>query len=331
MLRVRKLDDDEKTDRWLVSYADFITLLFAFFVVMYSISQVNEGKYRVLSESLLTAFDASGKRSPSQEFNPIDLSHNTTTILPEQSTEVVDSSEQHSVAEDEVPENYATPKEFERIEQQLNTQLDDLIKKDLVTIKKSRDWLEIDLRSALLFESGSERLSSNARLVLEEIANTLKSNQHQITVRGHTDNMPIETIRFRSNWELSAARAVSVVRLLQQIGIAPQRLAAQGLGEYQPIASNDTAEGRAKNRRVTIAVSRYKAAAPSLASSQEPLDNELSAKSETRLQSELEKHDAQSSVSEEMTEPQYEIIRLPEGGLIIRGKKLPEQGKPEDK
>ncbi len=313
MLRPRKIDEDEKTDRWLVSYADFITLLFAFFVVMYSISQVSEGKYRVLSESLLTAFDASGRKAGSNSLNPIELPGKPNSI----------DASSNEPQEMEVAENYATPKEFERIEEQLSSQLDDLINKDLVTLKKTRDWLEVDLRSALLFESGSDRLASNASLVLGEIAETLKDNQHLITVRGHTDNIPIETIRFRSNWELSAARAVSVVRLLQSMNIVPERLSAQGQGEFQPIATNDTTEGRAKNRRVTVAISRYKLAESTESKGEELIDT-------PSQESNAEVPEQEPVVNEEMSEPKYEIVRLPNGGLLIRGKKLPEKGKQED-
>lgn len=313
MLRPRKIEDDENTDRWLVSYADFITLLFAFFVVMYSISQVSEGKYRVLSESLLNAFDASDKKASSSNLSPIELPGNPTN------PEVI----KPLTEEQETAENYATPREFDRIEQQLTTQLDDLIKNDLVTVKKSRDWLEIDLRSALLFESGSDRLAASASLVLGEIADTLHNNQHLIAVRGHTDNIPIDTVRFRSNWELSAARAVSVVRLLQSLNIVPERLSAQGHGEFQPVASNDTTEGRAKNRRVTVAISRYKLA-------EEAEKPEVSVTNASSSETVEPQPMEQKTINEEQLEPQYEIVRLPNGGLLIRGKKLPEKGNDEN-
>ncbi|WP_144395195.1 flagellar motor protein MotD [Pleionea sediminis] len=327
MLRKQPMEEEEKLDRWLVSYADFITLLFAFFVVMYSISQVNEGKYRILSQSLLSAFD-----SPERSMEPIQVG-DINRSDPPITQEIIDLTKQPASGESDL-ENYASTEEFDAIEQTLEKQLADLIDNDLVEINRSKDWLEIDLRSALLFESGSDRLERGAIVVLSEIANTLKKNKHLIKVRGHSDNIPIETERFGSNWALSAGRAVAVVRLLQRNRLSPTRLAAEAFGEHQPVASNDNAEGRAKNRRVTIAISRYRVPdnAPEKKTVRQPEpkpDRNQERKTETTTATEQpkvsEKSQDKTLEQEESSEKKYEIIRLKDGGLIIRGKKLPEK------
>ncbi|NVK86939.1 MAG: OmpA family protein, partial [Gammaproteobacteria bacterium] len=183
-------------------------------------------------------------------------------------------------------------------------------------------WLEIDLSSAILFESGSDRLTQSATVVIEEIAKTLRDNRQIISVRGHTDNLPIETERFRSNWALSAGRAVAVVRLLQRLRIAPQRLQAQGHGEFQPVATNDSVQGRAKNRRVTIAISRYALQESTQAAAQSRLQPNAKDASENK-DSVTVPATKTASETEESTEQKYEVVRLPNGGLLIRGKKLP--------
>lgn len=326
MLRKQPLEDNEKLDRWLVSYADFITLLFAFFVVMYSISQVNEGKYRILSQSLLSAFD-----SPEKSLEPIQQGELNLTEPPK-TQETLDITEQPASGEAEL-DNYASKQQFDEIQQTLEKQLDNLIQSELVDVKRSKDWIEIDLRSALLFESGSDRLETNALVVLREIANTLQGNQQLIKIRGHSDNIPIETERFSSNWALSAGRAVAVVRLLQQIGITPQRMAAEAFGEHRPIATNSTAEGRSKNRRVTVAISRYQLpdAAQEASSTRLIPEGEAentSSESVGTSQASTTNTEATSALKdEESNEKKYEIIRLPDGGLVIRGKKLPEENK----
>ncbi len=319
MLRKSPIIEDEKLDRWLISYADFITLLFAFFVVMYSISQVNEGKYRVLSDTLLTVFDPAEKRKLERSGTSVianDLIESSTNSeIDSSSTNAIDPIQEHN------PNNYADVEEFNRIEKILSESLAPLIDEDLVTIKKSKDFIEIDMRSALLFGSGSDVLSASAKVVLEEVAKSVKNNKHRINVRGHTDNVPIASEQFGSNWALSAARAVSVVRLLQNLQISPRRLTAEGYGEFAPLESNATELGRAKNRRVTVAISRYL-----LEESSNDGESVDEVEQQTPVLSEVINH---KEGSKTVTEPTFEVVRLPNGGLLIRGKPLPE--KPQNK
>ncbi|MDX1810974.1 MAG: flagellar motor protein MotD [Gammaproteobacteria bacterium] len=227
--------EDEKLDRWLISYADFITLLFAFFVVLYAISTINEGRYRQVTESLTAAFDVTPKSMEPIQVGDINREINDRIIeLPvkrppgtENLKEMADAIEKEMLA---------------------------LLPKDDITIRRSKQWLEIELNSEILFSSGSSNLTQNSRFLLSKVADILANFPNPINVEGFTDNQPISTAQFPSNWELSAGRAASVVHLFSRLGIEPGRMAAIAYGEHRPIASNDTAEGRRKNRRVVIAV-----------------------------------------------------------------------------
>lgn len=253
MARRKRHEEHENHERWLVSYADFITLLFAFFVVMYSISSVNEGKYRVLSDTLEAVFS-----QPVRSKDPIQIGEVSrgkgevvieplTPAVPETPLPEVVSSFPPKATDDDI-------RTINDLSKQFSSALSDWIKSDDVTIKQGEDWLELEIKSRVLFESGEARLARPAIPVLGEIASILQKSANPIQVEGFTDNNPINTPRFPSNWELSAARAASVVHLLDRYGIQPDRMSAIGYGEYKPIANNDTEAGRQKNRRVVLVV-----------------------------------------------------------------------------
>lgn len=240
--------DENNHDRWIVSYADFVTLLFAFFVVMYAISSVNEGKYKTLTTSLVSAFSEDGQPekipdpiqigTPPTAFQPIPLDNPSTTELEkrrELSNEILRERRQLSEVSD-----------------QLEEVLDPFIKEDLVNVKKNDYWIELEMNSEMLFFSGEAELSKKAIPVLQKVTEVIKALPNAVNVEGHTDNVPIDTIKFRSNWDLSSARATSVVHELIQNGIAPARLSAIGYGEFHPIADNSLEAGRFKNRRVLL-------------------------------------------------------------------------------
>lgn len=254
MARRKKAEEPENHERWLVSYADFITLLFAFFVVMYSISSVNEGKYRVLSETLESVF-----QSPNRSLDPIQVGE----VSRGQGPRVADPGEPVLPLSDielpEIPDNQPPPvpdsvETISQLGQELQNVLSELIESDDVVINEGEDWLEIEIKSRILFASGEAQISDSAIPVIQRISDVLTQVANPLQVEGFTDNQPINTPRFRSNWELSAARAASVVRLMDDSGIDPVRMSAIGYGEYRPVASNDTAEGRQRNRRVTLVV-----------------------------------------------------------------------------
>jgi chemotaxis protein MotB len=310
MRRIRNDIDnaEQEVNRWLISYADFITLLFAFFVVMYSISQVNVSKYKILSESLEGVFDNKPKSTeivpigdPAKSLQPITGDE---TEFPE-----VDNVEQENTGIDS--ENFASTEEFKDLESGLQASLGDLIDQDLAEINSDTNWINVVLKSALLFPSGSDLLNQDADPLMDELAKHLNTNQQLILVHGHTDNIPINTLKFPSNWELSSARGVAVVRKLQNLGVQPNRLSVEGHGQYQPIANNSTAEGRQKNRRVVISISRKQRVSDAAEqTSAAQADNNATTGSAQNLSKEQEQ--------------KYEIIRLPGGGILIRGKDSPE-------
>jgi chemotaxis protein MotB len=271
MARKKRVEEHVNHERWLVSYADFITLLFAFFVVMYSISSVNEGKYRVLSDTLEAVFKdparskdpfqvgnllrGEGKQTPEPKAkeNPINVLELAPIEMPIPTFPdtlppmLIDSHTPPPVDEDII-------RTIKYISKQLNTALADLIANDDVIIKQGDDWLELEMKSNVLFYSGEARLETTAVPIIGKVATILSTSANPIQVEGFTDNNPINTPKFPSNWELSAARAASVVHLLDRYGLDPSRMSAIGYGEFQPIADNSTEEGRRKNRRVVLVV-----------------------------------------------------------------------------
>ncbi|MCW3150326.1 flagellar motor protein MotD [Stutzerimonas stutzeri] len=245
MARRRQPEEHENHERWLVSYADFITLLFAFFVVMYSISSINEGKYKILSDSLVGVFnqaDRSVKPIPVGEERP-------RTTEPDVSQ--VDDPSGEALLRDTT-----TLDPLESIAQSIRDAFGELIDSDQLTVRGNELWVEIELSSSLLFPSGDALPNDLAFDLIAKVAKILAPFDNPIHVEGFTDNLPISTAKFPTNWELSAARAGSVVRMLAADGVAPSRLAAVGYGEFQPVADNATPEGRARNRRVVLVVSR---------------------------------------------------------------------------
>lgn len=213
------------THRWIISYADFITLLFAFFVVMYAISSVNVSKYRSLSEGMKSAFNK-------KDYN---------------------KASQSTADEKDGPETKNTKGTF--------TDGLDYLKKSLsqledgsFKVNRQEGWIEVDIKAGSLFDSGTSELQTQALLKLMQLAGKTKDLPFTIVVEGYTDNLPIETPQYPSNWELSAARAASVGRVLNSFGINKERILVTGYGEQFPLADNGTEDGRSKNRRVTILI-----------------------------------------------------------------------------
>jgi chemotaxis protein MotB len=244
--RRRALQDEANHDRWLVSYADFITLLFAFFVVMYAISSVNEGKYRVLADSLNAVF-----ADPSELDRPMPTVA-ASPVVKALEPAVIPSPipVQPPVQRDEPPADHDIAAVAQRISITLQSYIDD----GLVEIARVGDRLQLQIKSKLLFDSGSAQLAGTALGALRDLARILTPLPNQLQVEGHTDDVPISTLQFPSNWELSAARAASVVHFFNRLGVPADRLAAIGYGEHRPIASNATEDGKARNRRVTLMI-----------------------------------------------------------------------------
>lgn len=236
MARKKYDDEGDNHERWLVSYADFITLLFAFFVVMYALSSVNENKYRVLSDSLLSAF---GKPPPIGSAVPVPAP----AAIPLQP----------------VPQRANTAlrrerSQLTRIARDILAVLAPLVDQGKVRVTQTDRGVTVEINASVLFAPGQAKLTDASSEALRAVAEILKDDNHELRVEGHTDSVPINTVVFPSNWELSAVRAGSVVRLFIDNGIEENRLAAVGYGATRPVAGNDTAEGRVRNRRVTVMI-----------------------------------------------------------------------------
>jgi chemotaxis protein MotB len=262
----RRKHSEEHTnhERWLVSYADFITLLFAFFVVMYSISQVNESKYRVLSNTLEDAFN-----QPELSLKPIQIGEtaksNPTSLIKLNAEAIKDKAGQGEGEQQRGDEKRnELPDEFQQIANKIEEAFGDLMKQNLVSLRGNEEWLEVEMQSSLLFDSGDATLSNNALELLGKISAILKDQNNAVRVEGFTDDRPIHTARYPSNWELSSARAAAVVELFIEEGLDASRLMAAGYGEFQPIAPNDSPENRAKNRRVVLMISKTGSLRPQL-------------------------------------------------------------------
>ncbi|PLW68312.1 flagellar motor protein MotD [Pseudohalioglobus lutimaris] len=272
--RARQVSQPINHERWMVSYADFITLLFAFFVVMYSISSVNEDKYRVLSGAMVNAFGEQGVTAQGVPADDVVRARLLAASLPVAAVPADadavlpplrpggEMPAEPAVAETEPePEDdfsqrllNAAEAEVNDISNSVEGEMEEWLDDDLIDVKRNKFWLEVEIKSSLLFLSGSSELIPASVPTLVNLAGVFADLPNRIHVEGFTDDEPIQTDTFPSNWELSSARAAAVVRLFERNGIAPSRLASIGYGEHQPVSDNDSEEGRAKNRRVVVVV-----------------------------------------------------------------------------
>lgn len=255
MARRRKLGSHGNHERWLVSYADFVTLLFAFFVVMYAHSKSNVVETQRISESFRQAMEQGRvsqaisrmlkvKPGPKPAVSAGQVAKNTALVAE-------DEMDAWSGAIDLMPSL-----------RELSDKLAKEISAGRLEIRMERRGLVISLREATLFPSGGESVEPSRLPMLEVIARELKTRPNPIRMEGHTDNVPIRTERFHSNWELSAARAIAMLELYStQFGLNRSRISIGGFGDTAPVASNETAEGRNRNRRVDIVVLSEVAAA----------------------------------------------------------------------
>jgi len=229
----------DNLDRWLVSYADFITLLFAFFVVMYAISSVNEGKYKMFGSSLTAAFSGFTQ-----------INSDTATISPQNDTLLKSLVERRNA---KLAEKLKKQQEYmQRVAKNLNQVLAPLVTSGQVNVSQTSRGVVLQINASALFKQGDAELQNASLKTLAEVANILGTADQAIEIEGYTDDVPIKTPRFPSNWELSSARASSVARLFIEHGIVAARLSVVGSASNNPVAKNDTAEGRARNRRMTV-------------------------------------------------------------------------------
>jgi chemotaxis protein MotB len=256
MARKKKHEDHVNHEAWAIPYGDLVTLLFALFTVMYAMSSVNEGKFRVLSDAMIAAFNGSPK-----SMQPVNIGQPeqgkggdkplvgiTPTALIKVKVQPINDNPAPIVPAQDASASLI------RMERQVQDAMRALIDAKLITVRRENMWLEIEINTDILFPSGSGAFSTAAEPVLDKLAEVLKPFPNPIRVEGHTDDRPIHTGAFPSNWELSAARAASVVHQFTKQGIDPLRLEIVGFGEFHPRQANDSNEGRNANRRVAVLV-----------------------------------------------------------------------------
>jgi chemotaxis protein MotB len=264
MARKKKHEEHVNAEAWAIPYGDLVTLLFALFTVMYAMSSVNEGKFRVLSDSMIAAFNGApksmrpvniGEKEPGKGGDK-QLTGVTPTVFMkvEDKTSTSGSLAPRDPTRTESMQSADLPGALIRMQRQVQDAMQSLIDAKLVTVRRENMWLEIEINADILFPSGAGEFAPAAEPVLDKLAEVLKPFPNPIRVEGHTDDRPIRTAEFPSNWELSAARAASVVHQFMRQGIDPLRLEIVGFGEFHPRQSNETTEGRNANRRVAVLV-----------------------------------------------------------------------------
>jgi chemotaxis protein MotB len=232
-------EHEEKHDeRWLVSYADFITLLMVLFVILYSMGQIDVKKYKTLAESMRSAFTVGG---PSQ-------------VVDSQINQAGGTSEDGTSKPIVVPGIPDGPTQSEEVAGQLTSMLSSQNLGSAVSVQTNVEGVLISLSERLVFQEGQSELPPEVYPVLDTIVEMLRPIHNKVRLIGHTNNLPSSSSLYPSNWELSLARAMSVARYMINAGLTPERFIVSGQGEYAPLFSNDTPEHQALNARVEIII-----------------------------------------------------------------------------
>jgi chemotaxis protein MotB len=264
--RKKPVEEEPRHAAWAIPYGDLVTLLFAFFVVLYAVSSVNEGKYRALSSTLFTEFN--GQKPPGSapgsapgqllaaHAYPVSLTRSSAPSSAPDSSHAIfaDTAVVTRKEAEEIARSQAESQALDTVADNVSAAMSDLIKSNLVVVRRKGTTIEVEIRTDILFPSGSATLSPTAVGVIRKLSQTLVALPNPVRVEGHTDSQPIDTPAFPSNWELSSARAASVVHVIANSGIDPARLSVIGRAQYSPSQSNITAAGRNANRRVLIAI-----------------------------------------------------------------------------
>jgi chemotaxis protein MotB len=273
MARKKKHEEHVNAEAWAIPYGDLVTLLFALFTVMYAMSSVNEGKFRVLSDSMIAAFNGApksmqpvnvGQKQPGKGGEKQLVGVSPTALMKLKDIPHIHDDLRPGGAGGQGAAREELPAALVRMERQVQDAMKALIDAKMVSVRRENMWLEIEINTDILFPSGAGAFSTAAEPVLDKLAEVLKPFPNPIRVEGHTDDRPIRTAAFPSNWELSAARAASVVHEFTKAGIDPLRLEIVGFGEFRPRQPNASAEGRNANRRVAILVLEEVAGGPAV-------------------------------------------------------------------
>jgi chemotaxis protein MotB len=242
-IRLRRSTDHAHRDRWLVSYADFITLLFAFFVVLYASSRADQKKQSQIAHSIQSAFQALGLFPAAAPDRPLPADpHSPPPAI-------------NVTLGDDLSASPQVQQDLDRLGKQLSGVLAPQLAAHTAALRLGRDGLVISLRESGFYDSGSATPNPRSKATLDRVAATIAAAPYGLRIEGHTDNVPIHTPQFASNWELSTARATAMARIfIAAYRFDPRRLSAAGFAEYHPVAPNDTPDGRSQNRRVDIIV-----------------------------------------------------------------------------
>jgi chemotaxis protein MotB len=261
MARKKKHEEHVNAEAWAIPYGDLVTLLFALFTVMYAVSSVNEGKFRVLSDSMIAAFNGEpktiqpvnvGERQPGKGGEKPLVGVAPTALMKDQPK--VSPKEDQPPPPTPAKDAEHSPGSLDRMEHAVQESMKPLIDANLLSVRRDKNSLQIEINTDILFPSGAAGFVPPAQAVLDKLAEVLKPFPNPIRVEGHTDDRPVHTAAYPSNWELSAARAASVVHQFTKVGVDPLRLEIVGYGEYRPRQPNALPEGRNANRRVAILV-----------------------------------------------------------------------------
>ncbi|MBJ6724844.1 flagellar motor protein MotB [Geomesophilobacter sediminis] len=241
MARKKEHEKEPNHERWLVSYADFITLLFAVFVTLYAMSQTDKKKIEEVMASMRDSFGFTQSSAPT----PSVIESGAMNLIPQAPSKATSTPMRRG-------KTRGSTKEFKLTKASLEAFLIKSGAQDKVSVSQNQRGLVVSLKEGGFFDSGSATIKPSAVTLLKDVIESLSEYSNDIRVEGHTDNIPISTSAFPSNWELSTARATNVLRYMMKEDFEPDHLSAAGYGEYRPIADNDSAEGRKKNRRVDI-------------------------------------------------------------------------------
>lgn len=355
MAKKPKIPEHENHERWMVSYADLLTLLFALFVILYGFAMSNQTEVKSVIEGLIQSFSEIGfvtARPGSSVLvgnmgvdgsnSSVNLSSSPTKDVPivsapveggggvldfgasvninstnspdtsagdDESVNSANGLSSESRSESEILaqdlSEAVTGAPLDSLQQEIEQGLQEMIQENIIVITRHESWLTIDLDSSLLFPQGSATVLNRLKPVLDRVAEILKRVNNYVHIRGYTDDRYIGDELYRSNWELSAARAISVLNYFEEQEIDPRRMAVEAYGKYSPFASNATRRGREQNRKVVIAVSKYAFTPRKLPVIEDPEPPEAGS--------------GESGVRETPIKPEdFEIIRLPDGRMQLR-------------
>lgn len=357
MAKKPKIPEHENLERWMVSYADLLTLLFALFVILYGFALSAQTEVKSIVQGLIQSFtdmgfvtarpgssalvgnmgiDGTSSQNHLSNVPPKDIPivnapvegaggvldfgasiSSTTTQQTEESSSDLESENDDGAAafgkdqetrnESEIESVVASESingaPLDSVQQEVSQNLQELLDEKLVVITRQESWLTIDFNSSLVFPQGSATVLNRFKPILDKLAETLGGIKNYIHIRGYTDNRYIGDELYKSSWELSSARAISVLNYFTNKGIEPRRLAVEAYGEFSPSASNTTKRGREKNRKVVIAVSKY-------AYNPKPLPV---------LEDDVKVKDGSKDQAEPDFKPEnYDIVRLPDGTVELK-------------